>query len=361
MLNLEIRAGFDDFTLELHSSFPARGISAVFGRSGSGKSTLLRCIAGLQPCDGRISFGDEIWLDTQAGVNVPPHRRSVGFVFQDARLFSHLDVAGNLQFASKRAPRPHTISEQAVLDTLRLQNLLHRDTNGLSGGERQRVALGRTLLSQPKLLLLDEPLSALDLSRKAELLPYISSISETFAIPALFVSHAIDEVAQLAQHTLVLDDGAVQITGPTLEVLEHPDLQHITGRNESGAVLSGRVHAYDEAFQLVHIQCAGQDLVVPTLQPPASERHVNLFVRARDVSVATAIPERSSVRNVLHGKLTSISAQPDTPFAELVIDVGGQLLHARVTRAAVADLGLRENDAIYALIKSVSFDQGGTQ
>ena len=282
-------------------------------------------------------------------------------MFQDARLFSHLNVAGNLQFATKRAPLPHTITMDAVVETLRLQNLLHRQTDNLSGGERQRVALGRTLLSQPKLLLLDEPLSALDLGRKAELLPYIRSISETFAIPALFVSHAIDEVAQLAQHTLVLDNGAVQTTGPTLDVLEHPNLQQIAGRNESGAVLSGRVQAYDEEFQLVHILCAGQELVVPTLQPPARDSQINLFVRARDVSVATAAPQRTSVRNVLHGEISSIKAPPGTPFAELVIDVGGQLLHARITRAAVTDLGLAENDAVHALIKSVSFDQGGMQ
>jgi molybdate transport system ATP-binding protein len=361
MLSLDLATGFDDFSLQLASRLPADGISAVFGRSGSGKSTLLRCIAGFQACRGRIALAEEVWMDTGKGVNLPAHRRPVGFVFQDTRLFSHLDVAGNLQFAIKRAPQPHGITMDAVVDTLELSSLLHRHTDSLSGGERQRVALGRTLLSQPKLLLLDEPLSALDRSRKVELLAYIRTTCETFKIPALFVSHAIDEVAQLATHTVVLDDGVVKTEGPTLEVLEHPELDRLTGRNESGAVLSGRVTGFDTEFQLAHLQCAGQDLVVPTQQPPSEDIPVNLFVRARDVSVATTPPQNSSVRNVLHGQLQTIRASSASPFAELVIDVGGQLLHARITRAAVADLGLRENNGIYALIKSVSFDQGGAQ
>lgn len=359
MLQLDIHSRVEDFELTVESDFPANGISAVFGRSGSGKSTLLRCIAGFEDCQGNIRFGDEVWLNSRDGINVAAHRRPVGFVFQDARLFSHLDVAGNLQFAAQRATLPLDISMQAVIETLALADLLHRQTENLSGGERQRVALARTLLCQPRLLLLDEPLSALDLSRKAELLPYIRSTCERFQIPALFVSHAIDEVAQLAEHTLVLDHGSVQTKGPTLDVLEHPNLQQLTGRAESGAVLSGQVSAFDETFQLAHIECAGQDLMVPTLQPPSLGTAVNLFIRARDVSVATTAVQHTSVRNVLHGRLQSIQADKDSPFAELVIEVGDQLLHARVTRAAVAELGLCENDALYALIKSVSFDQGG--
>jgi len=360
MLSLDIQARVEGFELTVNTTFPAQGISAVFGRSGSGKSTLLRCIAGFQACRGHISFSDEVWLDSQRTIHQPAHRRPVGFVFQDARLFSHLDVAGNLRFATKRAAPPLAISMDAVVETLALADLMHRHTDTLSGGERQRVALARTLLCQPKLLLLDEPLSALDLSRKAELLPYIRSTCERFEIPALFVSHAIDEVAQLAEYTMVLDHGVVQTRGATLDVLEHPNLLQLTGRAESGAVLRGLVTAFDEAFQLAHIRCAGQDLMVPTLDAPAPETPVNLFIRARDVSIATAPPQHSSVRNVVQGRLQSIQADPASPFAELVIDVGEQLLHARITRAAVAELGLSENDAIYALIKSVSFDQGGS-
>ncbi len=360
MLSLNIHAEIEAFTLQVQCDFPADGISAVFGRSGSGKSTLLRCIAGFQTCQGIIRFGDEVWVDSQQGTNLPAHGRPVGYVFQDARLFNHLDVAGNLRFATKRAAAPAAIDLPTVVDTLALGDLLHRQTENLSGGERQRVALARTLLCQPQLLLLDEPLSALDLRRKGELLPYIRSTCERFQIPALFVSHAIDEVAQLAAHTMVLETGSVQTAGPTLDVLEHPNLQELTGREESGAVLSGHVAAFDETYQLAHIRCAAQDLVVPTLQAPAADAPVRLFVRARDVSVATSPPQNTSVRNVLQGRLHAVGVDPSTPFAELVIDVGEQLLHARVTRAAVAELGLSENDVIYALIKSVSFDQGGS-
>lgn len=357
MLKLNISTNLNDFTLDVATEFPATGISAVFGRSGSGKTTLLRCIAGFHACSGYIGLDDEVWLATNEGLCIAPHQRQIGYVFQDTRLFSHLDVAGNLRYAEKRAKSSTSFNKTDVIRMLDLDPLLQRSIQDLSGGERQRVALGRTLLTHPALLLLDEPFSALDQGRKLDLLPYIKTVCEDFDIPALFVSHAIDEVAQLASHTVVLNEGQLQATGPTADVLEHPGLQALTGRYESGAVLAAAVTHYDPHYQLAELSCEGHTLIVPVAHPPAIDSTVNLYVRARDVSVATTLPVNMSVRNVVPGKLLSIDADPATPFAELNIGIGRQVLHARVTRAAVAELRLAINADVFALIKSVSFDR----
>jgi len=357
-LDVNIRTGFDDFVLDIEAEFSAQGVSAIFGPSGCGKTTLLRCIAGFQDCSGKIHFNGRPWLDSNRRVNVPPHRRSVGYVFQDALLFPHLSVEGNLAFAESRASSAAKFTRPEILDILDLAPLLRRPATDLSGGERQRVALARTLLTQPDLLLLDEPMSALDQARKAELLPYIRNACELSDIPALFVSHAIDEVAQLSQFTMVLDNGQKQIQGPTLTLLDDPVLERLTGRFEAGAVLKATVSGYDDEFQLAQLHCEGSTLAVPSTARPEAGSVLNLYIRARDVSVATSPPIDTSVRNILPGEIDQIRIAPGTPFAELIIRIGEQHLHARITRAAVADLGLRENGVIYALVKSVSFDTG---
>jgi len=356
-LEVSISAEFEAFSLQLEAGFSANGISAIFGPSGCGKTTLLRCIAGFQSCTGTIRFGDSTWLDSQQGINVAPHRRPVGYVFQEAHLFPHLDVSGNLAFAESRAVSSGKFTRSEIVDILALSMLLGRHVDELSGGERQRVALARTLLSQPDLLLLDEPMSALDHARKAELLPYIRTACSVTGIPALFVSHAIDEVAQLAQHTLVLDEGRLQTQGATFDVLEHPDLERLTGRLEAGSVLAATVQGYDEQFQLAQLSCENFMLAVPSLHSPQTGSSVNLYVRARDVSIALSRPAGMSVRNVVPGEVKDIRMTPDSPFAEVIIRVGEQLLHARITRSAVVELDLAVNSAVYALIKSVSFDQ----
>ena len=358
MLTLKLQAHVEDFDLSISEQLPGPGICGLFGRSGSGKSTLLRCIAGFQACRGQVILDDQIWLDSARGINLPAYQRPVGFVFQDARLFPHLSVLGNLAFSLRRAPRPASITFDEVIDTLAISGLLERSVVNLSGGERQRVALGRTLLSQPSLLLLDEPLSALDTQSKAELLPFIQRICDAFKIPALFVSHAIEEVAQLADHTVLLEQGRIQAAGATTEVLESPQLTDLTGRTDSGALLTGRVVGYDSTYQLAMLDCAGQSLAVPTMTPVTIAQTLKLFIRSKDVSVATTEPQPSSIRNVLVGTLTAIGTTDESPFAELSIDIGGQYLSARVTRAAVADLDLHTQDRIYALVKTVSFDHG---
>jgi molybdate transport system ATP-binding protein len=357
MLELDITTSFEDFSLSFSAQLPRTGISALFGPSGCGKTTVLRCLAGFQSCHGIIEFNGERWLNSEQNIKLPAYKRPIGFVFQEARLFTHLNVQGNLEFAHKRAAGTQKIDRTQIVDILALAPLLQRSVTELSGGERQRVALARTLLTQPQLLLLDEPLSALDVARKNEFIPYISTVCGAFNIPAVYVSHAIDEVAQLAEYIVVMDAGKVQTAGPTHAMLEHPHLQALSGRQDSGARLSATVTGYDRDFQLAEVNCNGQVLQIPTTNPPTADTLVNLYIRARDVSVATTRPTNISVRNILTGQLRSVQPTPATPFSELVISVGGQLLHARVTRASVEELALEAGQDIYALIKSVSFDQ----
>jgi molybdate transport system ATP-binding protein len=231
-LDLATRISFRDFELDVSHRFALDGITALFGPSGCGKSTLLRIIAGLEEkAGGRIAFGGEVWLDTASRIFVPPHLRGVGYVFQDARLFPHLSVEGNLRYAARRsAGIDHRIAFDDVVAALDLGPLLSRRTGALSGGERQRVAMGRTLLARPRLLLMDEPLAALDIQRKAEILPYIERLPERFGVAVIYVTHAIDEVVRLARRMVVLGAGRKIADGSVAEVLERLDIQPATGR-----------------------------------------------------------------------------------------------------------------------------------
>ncbi len=350
---------YGDFALDVALDLPLTGITALFGPSGGGKSTLLRIIAGLENrATGRVAFGDTVWAD--ATRFAPPHKRAVGMVFQDARLFAHLDVAGNLRYADKRArTRNSPIRLDAVIDALDLAPLLTRRPDTLSGGERQRVALGRTLLSRPRLLLLDEPLSALDIGRKSEVLPYLRDAPAAFGIPALYVSHAVEEVAQLAETVIMLADGRVQAIGPTTDILERLDMQRFTGRFEAGSLLDSRVIGQDTTYQLTRLDLEGQTLTMPMLRSLGPGDSIRLRVRARDVSIALTKPDRISIRNALAGTIERIAPEPDTAFAEAFITIGTQRLRARITREAVDHLGLCAGMNVFALVKSASFDRRG--
>jgi molybdate transport system ATP-binding protein len=348
-------AGFDldvDETLELH------GVTAVLGPSGSGKSTLLRAIAGFErPAAGRIACGDEVWFDSEAGVNLPAHRRPVGFMFQDARLFSHLDVAGNLGFAVKRRRRQNPVIElEGAVAALDLGPLLARRIGSLSGGERQRVALARTLLAGPRLLLLDEPLASLDRERKTDILPYLENLPK-FNIPTVYVSHDIDEVAWLADRVLVLTGGRVQLHGTADAVLERLDLQPVAGRLEAGVLAEGTVARHDPRLRLTYVDLRGDLLTMPMIERVPPGQRVRLRIRARDVAIATHRPEGLSIRNVLPGTLTDIVEEPETGFAEVFVQLRSTRIRARLTRAATEALRLEKGMAVFALIKSVSFEQ----
>ena len=357
-LSFDIHITLETFDLNVSHHIPMQGITALFGHSGSGKSTLLRILAGLeQGAEGRISFGKEIWQNGSGATSLPSYRRGVGYVFQDARLFPHLDVAGNLAFAEKRSRHCQSeIDMASVMTALDLAPLVRRRVPTLSGGERQRVALARALLTRPKLLLLDEPLSALDSKRKREILPLIEHLPALFGIPVIYVTHAVGEVARVANHMVVLSKGKKVADGPVEDVLARLDLHPATGRFEAGVVLRAKVRGHDAEYRLTYLDHHGQTLTVPRAEVEIG-REVRLRVRARDVVLATERPQAVSVRNVLEGSLVEIVAEPETAFAETLIDVGGGLLRARITRQAAAELDLTPGASVFALIKSVSLDR----
>ena len=366
-LTLEVRVEFPSFRLEVSEELELQGVTALFGPSGGGKSTLLRAVAGFEtPLEGRIACGREQWFDSGAGVNVPPHRRPVGLMFQGAALFAHLDVAGNLAFAEKRSrsrgATPAAIETREVVAALDLGPLLQRRVAALSGGERQRVALGRTLLTRPALLLLDEPLAALDRARKSQILPYLEAVPKRFRIPTIYVTHAIDEVAQLADRVLVLADGRVQALGSTAAIVERLDLQAFTGRYEAGVLVEGRVLRHDPRLCLTYLDLHGETLTMPMVtmvEGAVPGRIVRLRIRARDVAIAIRRPEGLSIRNVLPGTVAEIVREPGTGIAEVLIRIRGDRIRARVTLASVEDLQLEAGMSVFALIRSVSFERMG--
>lgn len=358
-LQVHARVVLPDFTLEVQETLEEVGVTALFGASGSGKTTLLRAIAGFEkPVRGRITLGGSVFFDHERGIDVPPHRRPVGFLFQDARLFEHLDVSGNLDFAARRrGGADERFDRQAVVDALDLSPLLARRVAALSGGERQRVALGRTLLAGPALLLLDEPLAALDAGRKAEILPFLEEVTRRFRIPTLFVSHDVDEVVELADRVLVLADGQVRAEGPTAEIVEHLDLSPITGRREAGVLVEGRVARHDERLHLTLVDLDGDELTLPLASRFEPGDSIRLRVMAQDVAIAVERPRGLSIRNVLPGRITNLRFETEGAV-DATIQLRAAHLRSRLTQAAVEDLGLEEGSEVFALVKSVSLDRG---
>jgi molybdate transport system ATP-binding protein len=350
------------FNLDVAFEAPMRGITALFGPSGCGKTTVLRCMAGLQRLPGDLKVGGSVWQDSGRGEFLNPHRRAVGYVFQEASLFSHLSVRGNLLFGAQRAEHASlsgALNFDGVVDLLGLNSLLERSPDKLSGGERQRVSVGRALLSQPEILLMDEPLAALDHKTKEEILPYLEALHETLSIPIIYVSHDISEVARLADRIIVLSNGRVVAAGDVAGILERLDLTDTADRFEAGVLLTARVVRHDEKYHLTHLDHFGQAIVMPTMKAGPGD-DIRLRVRARDVSLATQMPMGLSVRNILKGTVAEIREDPATAYAETLVDIGGARLRARITRAAVADLELAVGKPVYALIKSVTFESRPT-
>jgi molybdate transport system ATP-binding protein len=350
------------FDLEVAGEIDTGRVTAIFGPSGSGKSTLLRTLAGLERgASGRLSLGRDVWLDSARGLDVPAHRRPVGYMFQEARLFPHLTGEGNLRYAEKRARRERqVVTFDEVVDALDLEPLLPRRMASLSGGERQRVALGRTLLAQPRLLLLDEPMTALDAPRKMEILPYLEALHPRFGIPTLYVSHSVDEVALLADRILVLAGGRVTARGRTAEILERLDPGPLADRRGLATVVEARVLRHDHEYHLTWLDLAGQTLVVPRREHFAEGEAVCLVIRARDVSLATRRPQGSSIQNVLAGRVCEVRERAGSAFAEVSVDLGPHRLLARITRLSLHELALADGSPVFALLKSVSFSKQRT-
>jgi len=270
-------------------------------------------------------------------------------------LFPHLDVSGNLRYAERRASGARGANFDTVVEQLDLAPLLDRQTASLSGGEKQRVAIGRSLLARPRLLLMDEPLAALDLARRAELLPYLESLPRTFDIPILYVTHALDEVARLADQMIAIADGRIQAAGPTAEMLERLDLASLAGPAEAGVLLTGEVAEVDVDYSLSRLEVSGQAISVPVSDRPVGSE-LRLRVRARDVAIATQRPEQLSIRNVLSATILEIELRGDSPYAEVLLDLGDAHLRARLTRASVHELDLQRGQRVFALVKSIASD-----
>jgi molybdate transport system ATP-binding protein len=352
-LAVDARIAWPDFALDAALALELRGVAAVFGPSGSGKSTLLRCVAGLERAEGGVRLGDRVWQDGRTFV--PPHRRAIGYVFQDARLFPHLSIEGNLRYGLRRTPEAERrLTLERVARVLDLDPLLARRPASLSGGERQRVAIGRAVLGHPQLLLMDEPLAALDAQRKEEILPFIERLPAEFALPILYVTHAIEEVLRLASDLVLIERGRIVAAGPIEEVTSRLELHEYADRLDAGAVLRATVSRHEAARGLTHFVFAGGELRAP-LTPLPEGAQVNIRIRARDVSLALEPPRAISILNVLPGRVVRIG-EDGGPQAQVLLDVGAPLW-ARITRASVVDLGLAPGTPVYALLKAVAVDR----
>ncbi|MGI9373969.1 MAG: molybdenum ABC transporter ATP-binding protein [Hyphomicrobiales bacterium] len=358
-LTIRAKLAFSTFALDVDETLKLNGITALFGPSGSGKSTLLRVISGLDsPETGQVNFDGANWLDTSSKTALPAHNRPVGMVFQDARLFTHLSVSGNLQFAAKRAPSGQSkITLDEVVSSLGLDPLLARKPATLSGGEKQRVAIGRTLLTQPELMLLDEPLSALDVRRKGELLAFIEKVLRQFEVPALYVSHAIDEVVQIADSAIIMADGRILGQGAVPAIFQERAMHGFTGNFEAGAVIEVRIKHQDDDFRLTCLDFEGEEIFMPMISGLTIGNDIRLRVRSRDVTIARGRPSGLSTRNCVAATIVGVYPEEETAFAEVDLQVGQQLIRARITRQAASDLALTTGDNVFALIKGISFDR----
>src|SRR5262245_8630783 len=333
------------------------GLIALFGRSGSGKTSIISIIAGLiRPERGRVAIADHVLVDTVSGIFVPRHRRRIGYVFQEGRLFPHLTVRQNLLYGRWFAPRAKRGDDlERVVDLLGIGALLERRPGRLSGGEKQRVAIGRALLADPRLLLVDEPLASLDEERKAEVLPYIERLRDRSKVPIVYVSHSIAEVTRLATTVVLLSEGKVAAVGPVPEVMHRLDLLSLTDRTEAGAVIEATVEGHDDAFSLTELGSRAGLWRVPRLDAPIGSR-LRLRVRAQDVMIAKSAPTDLSALNVLPGVVDEIGPH-DGPIVEIRLDCNGEALIARLTRYSVERLDLTPGVAAFALVKSVAVDR----
>ena len=352
-MTIEARFQIDrgDFRLDVDLDIPGQGITALLGPSGCGKTTLLRAIAGLECCrEGFLKVGDRVWQSARQFV--PTHRRSLGYVFQEANLFAHLSVRGNLEYGLKRVPAAERkVSLSKVIELLGISHLLERGTDQLSGGERQRVAIARALAVSPGILLMDEPLSALDLARKQEIMPYLESLHGELDIPVLYVSHSADEVARLADHLVLLDSGRVKATGPIGRMLTRLDLPMAHG-GDAEALVEAVVAGHDEDYELTYLDFPGGRFAVAHKALP-NGRSVRLRIAARDVSLTMEHQSGTSILNIFPVTIDEINP---TGGAQVTVRLlaGGVPLLSRVTRKSAALLGLEPGKKVYAQVKSVA-------
>lgn len=360
-LEVDVERRLGDLHVAARFVTEAGGITVLFGRSGAGKTSVVNMIAGLlRPERGRVALDGQVLYDSERGIDLPAERRRVGYVFQEDRLFPHLSVRRNLHYGRRFAPaEERRIEADAVIELLGIGHLLGRRPRSLSTGEKQRVAIGRALIACPRLLLMDEPLAALDTARRGEILPYIERLRDELAMPIVYVSHAVEEVDRLADEVVVMSEGRAAAVGAVEEIMSRLDLRPLTGRHEAGAVLDCAVEDHDRRYGLTYLRFPGGRLTVPFVDLPQGEP-VRVRIRARDVSVARQAPAEISILNVFKGRVAEIDSEAG-PIVDLRLDVGEAPetapLWARITARSVAELRLAPGVEVYALVKAVALDR----
>ena len=349
LIKTAFKVNYPNFNFDVDLKLPASGITVVFGPSGSGKTTLLRCLAGLEK-SGKMEIAGKVWQDKN--IYVPPSQRAIGMVFQEPRLFPHLKVRGNLLYGYKRTQfKLRRMHLDEIVHLLSLENLLERKIEKLSGGEKQLVALGRALLTSPSLLLMDEPLAALDAKRKNEIIPFLKKIGKELSIPIIYVTHSMSEVLQLVDTMVILKDGKVVNCGGVEKVFSDIHLRHFINDENFGAVLDTTVLEHDTKYEITRLDFKGQELNVPIQDIPPGEG-LRVHIHSKDVSLATQAPEGlTSVLNILKTKVKSIGKEAGY-LVDIELDAGQPLL-ATITRKSLSNLKLRSGQSIFAYIKAI--------
>ncbi len=360
MIEVAVEKRLGDFRLDAHFTAPATGIVSLYGRSGAGKTSVINAIAGLlKPDRGLIRIAGETVFSSAERIDLPPQARRLGYIFQEGRLFPHFSVKGNLGYGMKP---DGNIKFDAVVALLGLEHLLDRRPAGLSGGEKQRVAIGRALLAQPRLLLMDEPLASLDDARKAEIMPFIERLHDELRIPTLYVSHDMDENMRLADTLVLMDQGKVAAVGPVEELTSRFELRELTGRFDAGAVIRATVAGHDLSFGLSELAFPGGRFKVARVNLPLGTP-VRARIRANDVALATARPDQISIRNILPARVIEIAPDGDNKnVIDVRLDIGANgapvVLWARITARASQELKLAVGAPVFALIKTVALERG---
>ena len=342
-----------DFELDFGLELPGSGITAFFGESGAGKSTLLRAVAGLvQPSCGKIRIGEDVWQDDEKKIFVPTHKRSVGFVFQDSALFPHLSVKRNLEYGMKRVPaEKRIISLEKALDLLGIGHLLDRMPDTLSGGEQQRASIARALATSPDIILMDEPLAALDMKRKSEIIPYLSRLNDELKIPILYVSHALEEVSVLADHLVLLDKGKIIASGKINDMLTRLDLP-LAWYDTASAVINGKVTEEDKQYSLSTVRFSGGNVFLPSKNLEIGQ-NIRLRIQARDVSLTTEKPVNTSVLNAFEANVVNLSDDSNGQVL-IELDAKGTRLLSRITSKSVNTLKLDIGKPVFAQVKGIA-------
>ena len=359
MISLTLRKRLKNSLLNISFSSAETGITALYGRSGAGKTSLANMISGLvKPDEGFIKIENQLIFCSQKAIDLKPENRGIGYVFQEARLFPHMTVRDNLLFGTRfKRLKSRPLSIEEVVEVLGLTNLLDRRPDSLSGGEAQRIQLGRAILSHPKILLMDEPLSSLDQTRKQEILPLIERLRDEFKIPILYITHSMEEIIRLADRLLIIEDGSIAADGTVEELTGRLDLRPLTGRYEAGSVINSEVLEHDRHYGLTKLKFVGGILHVPLIDVE-KKTQLRIRIRARDVSLSSNLPEKTSELNVFRGKVIEIAqpTQQNAAHADTLIDIGVPIW-VRVTRLSIERLSLRPGVEIYASIKGTSVDR----